>query len=142
MRKFCMIVLAITLAAPAFAAEKKWNAKGDAQTWTDTANWTPTGEPVPADDVKVDMKDASVEVPENFESKSLTIGGKKESTVSLTNFVDGTIEPNDPTDNAVMNRRDGHLVLKGSGGKVTLKGSYKDTEEVLAEEPSFMLYVK
>ena len=141
MKKFLILLMLISASTPAWA-DKSWNAEGDKSDWYDGANWLPSGTPAQSEDAKVDLKDASVEIGQTLEVQSLTIGGKKHSTVTLNNFVSGTIQPDHTTDNAVHARRDGKLILKGSVGKLTLKGAYKDSEEVIPEEPSFLLYAK
>ena len=72
----------------------------------------------------------------------MTLGGNKNSIVSVNSFINGTVRPDSPTDVAIHNCRNGSLILKGSIGKITLKGSYKDSEVLIPEEPSFMLYVQ
>ncbi len=136
-----LLLSSIFLLPCAYAAEKSWNASGDQVDWFDDANWNPAVAPTASDDTMVNLTDASVMVGQNFGVKSLTIGGKRESTVSVKNMITGTVEPASPTDLAVFNRKDGHLVLKGSAGKITLRGAYKDSEEIIPDEPSFMLYV-
>ena len=132
----------ITCCIPLFAEDKNWSGKGDGSAWTDDANWLPTPAPGHLDDATVNLKNASATISQPFEMHSLTVSGKKKSTVTVSNFTIGDISPSYPADNAVFNRRDGNLVLKGSVGKMTLKGTYKDSEEVIPEEPSLMLYVK
>jgi hypothetical protein len=127
---------------PAQAADKSWNAGGDQTGWFDGANWLPALAPTESDDVMINLLDASVTVPQTFDAKSITIGGKNESTLTVSNFVSGTVEPTDSSDLAFHNRRNGHLILKGSTGKVTLRGTYKDSETVIPGEPSFVLYVQ
>ena len=129
------------LPVQAMAADKSWNAGGDAQDWFDDANWLPAGAPTETDTSKIDMLDTNVSLSQNFKVQSLILGGKKASTLTLSNFVVGDVSPENVSDNAVLNRKDGHLILKGSAGKITLKGAYKDSEEVIPEEPSLMFYV-
>jgi hypothetical protein len=124
-----------------YAEQKDWNAQGDGSTWTEDANWYPSGAPDESDDAKVDLRDAEVGISQNFSLKSLVVGGKRSSQVSVTNFSVGNIEPESSEDNALLNRKDGKVILRGSSGKLTLKGAYKDSEEVIPEEPSFLLYV-
>jgi hypothetical protein len=83
-----------------------------------------------------------VSLPQAFEARSVTLGGKKQSSLTVSNFAGGTVAPDNPTDLAIHNRRDGTLILKGSAGTLTLKGAYKDSEEVIPDEPSFMFYVQ
>ena len=132
----------ISLPALAWSADKNWTAKGDQQNWFDASNWLSSGAPQDQDTAKVDLKDASVDIGQSFDVSSLTVGGKKNSEVSVSNFVTAGIEPSSPNDDALLLRRDGKLILKGSTGKVTAKGTYKDSEEVIPEEPGFMLYVQ
>ena len=139
---YCLWSIVYGLSSPAFAESKNWNAEGDGSGWFDDANWLPAGKPTASDDAKVDLKDAKVDIEQTYEAKSLTIGGKKSSDVSVSNFVYGTLKPSDVSNNAMLVRRDGKISIKGSAGKVTLKGAYKDSEEIIPEEPSFMLYVK
>jgi hypothetical protein len=141
-KTFWTWLLMAALAAPACAAEKNWNAQGDAAAWTDSENWLSEGAPSDEDDAKIDMRDSAVTIGQGFESKSLTIGGKHNSTVSVSNFSIGTLEPENPTDEALFLRRQGKLILKGSAGKLTVRGAFKDSEEIIPEEPSFLLYVK
>lgn len=138
---FFLILFSFFFLPLCHAAEKSWNASGDQVDWFDDANWNPATTPEASDDTMVNLRDASVTVGQNFEVSSLTIGGKHESTVSTNNFVNGTIKPASTSDLAVFNRKDGHLVLKGSAGKITLQGAYKDSEEIIPDEPSFMLIV-
>ena len=144
--KFFLLVASLSLlvASPqfAFSADKNWNGEGSSADWFDNGNWLPSGKPGVQDDAKVDVRDASVEIGQTFGVKSLTIGGKKNSTLNVSNFVSGSLEPDNESDDALVNRKDGKLVLKGSSGKITMKGAYKDSEEVIPDEPGFMLYVK
>ena len=143
LRSGCFVVAALLLATTvAVAADKSWSGEGDGTDWFDEANWLPAEKPAASDNTKIDVRSARVEVDSPFESKSLTLGGKKDSVVSVSNFVNAELAPDNPTDNAALVRKDGKLVLKGSAGKLTLKGAYKDSEEVIPDEPSFMLYVK
>ena len=137
-----IFVMVVGFCAPAFAEDKSWNAEGDGVDWFDPANWLSIGKPQSTDNAKVDLKDASVDVGQAFEAKSLTIGGKKTSTVNVSNFVSGTLEPDGVEDEALIVRKDGKIIIKGSTGTITMKGTYKDSEEVIPEEPGFMVYVK
>lgn len=139
---FCLLSLVAGLSSKSFAEDKSWNAQGDQADWFDAANWLPSGPPGVSDDAKVDMTAASANVGQTFAARSLTVGGKKTSTVSISNFVTGDLAPVSEEDEAAVVRRDGKLILKGSAGKITVKGSYKDSEEIIPEEPGFMSYVK
>ena len=129
-------------AASAAAEDKTWNADSAQTNWFDGINWLPEGAPGASDDVVLDKLDSSVAIGGDFNVKSLTIGGKKNSTLTTNNFVIGEVKPANTTDIAVLNRRNGKLILKGSAEKIKLKGAYKDSEEVIPDEPGLMLYVK
>jgi hypothetical protein len=135
------ILTILCFISPAYAADKSWNAQGDQVDWFDDSNWLPAGAPSASDSAKIDMLDASVDLSKNYEIQSLTLGGKRASHLSVSNFTSGNITPGDVTKDAVINRKDGLLTLKGSAGRMTLRGTYKDTEEVIPDEPSFMFYV-
>ncbi len=126
----------------AFSADKNWTAQGDQQNWFDGSNWLPSGVPAEQDAVKVDKKDSSVDLGQSFDVRALTVGGKKSATVNVSNFVSGSIEPSSPDEEALLLRKEGKLVLKGSSGILTIKGTYKDSEEAISEEPGFMLHVQ
>ena len=136
------ILLILNPCTASMAGEKTWNADSTQTEWFDDASWMSTGAPGASDDAVLDKRLATVVISQDFNLKSLTLGGKKASTLTVNNFVVGQIKPVNDTDIAVLNRRDGLLVLKGSAEKVTLKGAYKDSEEVIPEEPSLMLYVR
>ena len=135
-------LLSLNACPMVMAEDKSWNAGGDQSDWFDDANWLPAGKPTASDDVKIDMLSASSTLSQAFDIKSLTLGGKKASTLTVSNFVPGNVKPASVSNIAVLNRKNGHLILKGSAGKITLNGMYKDSEEVISEEPSFMLYVQ
>ena len=139
---FCLLSIVYSLSSVSYAEDKSWNAEGDGVDWFDPANWLAIGKPQSTDNAKVDLKDASVDVGQAFEAKSLTIGGKKTSTVNVSNFVSGTLEPDSVDGEALIVRKDGKIIIKGSTGKITMKGTYKDSEEIIPEEPGFMVYVK
>ena len=126
----------------AFCEDKSWNAGGDKTDWADKDNWLPKASPTASDDTLIDMLDASADISDTFAAKSLTLGGKKASLLTVDNFVTGELVPSNTTDLAFHNRRDGLLTLKGSAGKVTLKGTYKSSRETVPDEPSFMFYVQ
>ncbi len=139
---FAGMTILLLFVSSAFAEEKSWNAQGDGTAWTGDDNWMPPGAPTTTDNVVVNLKDASTNISQTFKVGSMTLAGKNESTVTVNNFTDGDVVPANAEDIAILNRRDGNLILKGSVGKITLKGAYKDSEEIIADEPSFMLYVK
>ena len=117
-----------------------WTGSGDGEDWFGEDNWSPTGEPDSTKDVFVNTTDADVTINKTYEAKSITVGGSAESTVTSENFIFGTVSPDTVNDVAVLNRKDGHLVLKGAG-TVTLTGQYQDSEETTANQPTFMFVV-
>ena len=141
-KPFLLMVLMLGLAASALAEDKNWTAGGDQSSWFDDANWMPAAAPTASDDVMINLTDASVTVPQAFDAKSIVLGGKKPSSMNVSNFAAGSVAPENATDLAVHNRRGGNLVLTGSAGKITLKGAYKDSEEVIPDEPSLMFYAE
>ena len=124
------------------AEQKNWNALGDKSSWSDDANWYTAGTPAASDDALVDILNASVDISKTFHAKSITLGGKKASTMTVEGFTTGDVKPGTSSDDAFYNRKNGLLVLKGSSGKMTLKGTYEDSREEVPEEPSFMFYVQ
>ena len=139
-RLLFILAVGISITAAANAEQKDWSNQGDQATWTDDANWYMEGAPSASDDAKVDYSAAQVNIPQTFEVKSLTIGGKKSSEVSTSNFVTGLVDPGTEDADAVANRKSGHLILRGSTGTIKLKGAYKDSEEIIPDEPTFLLY--
>lgn len=122
------------------AADTTWSGSGDGTNWSDADNWFPAAEPTTENDVLIDMKDILVECTQNFQAKSLTIGGRETSTLAINNFIFGAIAPDVGSDIAILNRRRGIFIFKGAGGTVTVKGQYRDSNESLALEPSFMFW--
>lgn len=131
--------LFVLLAACALVcgAEKKWVGAGDASTWADGKNWLPDTAPTSADGVTIDMKDASATAAKTFESKSLTVGGASNSTFTTDNFIYGNIIPPSTSEDALHIRKDGTVILTGEG-TIKLKGIFRNTEESLTGEESFM----
>lgn len=124
------------------AAEKTWNASGDGASWFDEDNWLPTAVPTSADDVLINTQDAAVDVSQTFEVKSLTLAGTIASRLTVDPLIFGTAAPAEGSDLAIHNRRDGLLTLRGSTGTVVLRGKYKDSEEILANQPSLVFFVE
>lgn len=120
-----------------YAADKTWLGSGDGSTWADEENWSPAGIPSLYDDVTIDIKDASAAVDRTFEAKSLTVGGASASTFTSNDFIYGMISPSSTSDEALYIRKDGAVTLKGEG-TITLKGKFKNTQEALVGEESFM----
>ncbi len=136
-----LIITMLLLAFPAVAAEKVWNGGGDDSTWVGDDNWSPAVAPAAADDVTIDTEGASVSCDRTFNAKSITLGGRETVTLTSENFVYGTVKPDTTSDAAILNRSGGTLTLKGVG-VLTLKGQYKDSEESLTPEPSFIFWVE
>ena len=134
--------LVCSLQSTAWAEQKTWNALGDKSSWSDDANWYTAGTPADSDDALVDILNASVDVSKAFHAKSITLGGKKASTMTVESFTTGDVIPGSVSDDAFYNRKNGLLILKGSAGKMTLKGTYEDSREEVPEEPSFMFYAQ
>ena len=126
----------------AVAAEKNWAGAGDGTSWSDDDNWSPAVAPTSADDALIDTEAASVACAQTFAAKSITLGGRKAATLTSENFVYGEVAPATGSGTAALNRAGGIFKLKGAAGTVTLKGGYKDSEETLVSEPSFMFWVK
>ncbi len=124
----------------AFADEKRWTGRGDQASWDDDANWAPAESPTAGDDVTVDRREAAVSIQRSFGAKSVTVGGNEHSAITVNDFINGTVEPDHNTNDAVVNRRDGSIKLIGPG-TVKLRGTYRDSEESLAPEPSFMITI-
>lgn len=135
------LLFVIVFAAPVYGADKNWAGSGDASTWADQLNWLPSGVPTSADDVTIDLKDASVTAEKTFEAKSLKVGGASTSAFTTDNFIYGTITPSSTSDDALYIRKDGTATLKGEG-TITLKGKFKNTQEALVGEESFIFTVE
>jgi len=139
-------MLAIFFAVPLFltdsyADSRSWDGGGDDTVWADSANWHPSGIPVSSDDVTIDTEGTSVLCERTFKAKTITIGGREGSTLTSDDFIFGTIEPDAVTEVAILNRRGGHIILKGAG-TITLKGQYRDSEAVIGAEPGFIFWVE
>lgn len=141
MKKLLILFMVFALAAPAAkAAEKNWLGEGDGINWGDDTNWFPVMAPAATDDVIVNALDAPVMLHESFNIRSLSIGGNVPSSVSVISPFSGDITPQNSTDVAVLAGASGKFILKGPSGKVTLRGSYKDSETPLSDEPALILY--
>ena len=119
------------------ADDKTWKGSTDATDFFGDENWYPSPHPAAPDNATINAKEADVKLSETFNVKSITLGGNEESHLTTDEFISGTIAPNAVSDIAILNRRDGHLVLKGPG-TVKAKGTYKDSEEDLAAQPSLV----
>ena len=137
-----LIFILCGLQSSAFAADKSWNGGGDESDWFDEDNWLGSVVPTSADDAVVDQASSSVTINKDFTAKSITLGTKRASVISVNNFVGGTVKPAETSDTALLIGRNGHLVLKGTAGTVKLESGYKDSETELPEEPTFMFYAQ
>jgi len=148
MRKIIIVFIFIIVAVgatrrvvPTEAAEKNWAGGGDSSTWPDDDNWSPAAEPTTADDVLIDVENATVTCDETFKAKSIIVGGRETSNITTNNFIFGTVSPDETSDVAMMTRSGGTITLTGAG-TITLTGRYKDSEESLDPEPSFMFWLE
>lgn len=121
----------------AYAADKNWVGAGNASTWADAKNWLPNTVPTSADNVTIDLNNAAVTAAQTFEAKSLYVGGAGASTFTTNDFIYGNLIPDSSSDNALYIRKDGTVVLTGQG-IITLKGTFKNSEETLSGQESFM----
>ncbi len=147
MKKTLLMILGLILAgaffSQAIAADKAWNAAGDATSWSDATNWSPSSVPTSTDDVTVNFKNAAatISVTGGFNAKSLTIGGTETSSVTVQDFISGTVSPAAASSMAVDNRVKGTFRLKG-GGTVTVKGQYKSSKGTQPSQPSLVFYIQ
>jgi len=126
---------------PLLAGEKTWNAAGDGEVWSDDDNWLPAVAPTSSDDVVISSINSTATCSETFEAKSITVGGRGQSTLVSEDFIFGSVTPETTSNIGILNRQDGKLVLKGAG-TLTVRGQYKDTEESLTSQPSFLFWVE
>jgi len=139
MKIYYTIFILFFLFCPAAQAEnKQWSGGGDGTTWDQDLNWFPALTPTAADDATVDTQGTSASITKAFNLKSLTLGGRTESGVTTSDFVYGIIAPDKVTSNSVHVRKGGLLTLSGSGGNITLRGTYRSSEEVPPDESSFV----
>ena len=134
---FCVLFV-LSLAQ---ANEKNWLGSGDGTDWADEENWYPEGAPTLITDVLIDAEDATVISTETFKAKSIQLGGSETSTLTINNFIYGTIEPDASSDTAVLNSSGGTFVLTGAG-TVTIRGQYEGSKGAADLEPSFMFWVE
>ena len=136
-----LISVMILTAAPSRAEEKTWTGSGDAKNWFGDENWSPLAAPLNADDVVINSESASALLSSTFNAKTITLGGNTPSALTMDEFVSGAVTPATTSDIALLNRKDGHLILKGTSGTMVVRGSYKDSEEVLTDQPSLVVWV-
>ena len=135
------LYFALIAAVPALAGEKAWSGEGDGITWADDENWSTESAPAVTDDASIDVEDSAVVCDQTFNARSITVGERNSSTLTIQNFVYGTIEPALSSDNAIVNAQNGKITLSGTG-TVTVTGQYKDSEETTVSEPSFIFWVE
>jgi len=133
----CAAVFMAACQGAAHCADKNWIGAGDASTWADPNNWNPEGTPSSVDDVTIDLQGSSAAAAETFEAKSVTVGGGNASVFSTDNFIYGEISPASASDEALYIKKDGTVVLNGAG-TITLRGMFKNSEETVTGEESFM----
>jgi hypothetical protein len=134
------IIISLFFFTQAWADYKQWSGKYDAVSWSKDGNWFSSGIPTLSDNTTVNTTAANVVISNvfgGFKAKDLAVGGRADSTVTAENFVYGFIEPASGTDNALLIRKGGLVVLQGAG-VITLKGKFKNSEETIPDEPALM----
>lgn len=137
-----LLVVSVCLPSPAWGATKVFSGGGNGTTWHDANNWFPAVVPTTGDAVTVDATNLAVSVQQNFVAQSITVGGKATSSLTVDAFVYGTVTPSTTSDPAIVLRKGGTVTLKGAGGTMTVKGSFKNSEESLPAEPSVMILLQ
>lgn len=136
-----VLFLSVFQVFSSYADDKTWTGPADTTDFFGDENWYPSPHPAPPDNATINAKGANVNLSETFNVKSITLGGNEESYLTTDEFISGTIAPDTASDIAILNRRNGHLILKGPG-TVKTKGTYKDSEENLAAQPSLVFSVQ
>ena len=139
---FLATAMTVAWASECPAEEKSWNGAAEKHDWFEDENWVPAPAPTAVDDALINSTDASVTLSETFRTRSITLGGNENSVLMSEEFISGVVDPGSSSEVAVLNRRRGRLVLKGAMGTVKLKGRYKDSEESLAAQPSFVISIQ
>lgn len=136
-------LLSVLLVISVSAADKTWSGGSDGVSWSDQDNWYPSEVPTANDDVLIDIEDGQISANQTFTAKSITIGGREVTILTTDSFVFGTIEPDEVTDSAIINRSGGKITLSGSG-VITLKGKYESSKQAstIISEPSFMFWIE
>ncbi len=134
---YILTILTMLISVNSFAEDKDWVGDGDGVSWEDSDNWSPSGKPGVADAVTVNDQNAEVSIAQTFSFQSLNVGGGETSQVRVEDFISGSADPIDATNDAIHVRKDGVLVLTGEG-VITLKGIFRNTETQLETEPAFM----
>ena len=135
------VLICFFMTISVYADMKQWSGRTDALSWAKDGNWFPGAIPTLLDDVFIDLQDASVNISDyakGFKAKSITAGGRTDSTLTMGSFVYGTITPENNTDNALYIRKGGTVIAQGGGGTVTLKGALKFYEADIPDEPAFI----
>ena len=138
---FLIIVIILVLPLISYAEEVTFSGGGDGESWSDEKNWFPEDVPTLSSDVLLDLKDGKITCDKTFKARSITIGGRETTTLTSDNFIYGTVDPGKGSEISILNRIKGTIILKGAGVLV-LKGKYKDSEEPLTTEPSFLFWIK
>jgi len=136
-------LFSILLVVSVGAADKTWGGGGDGTNWSDEDNWYPAEVPTASDDILIDIEGGEISADQTFTAKSITIGGRESTALTAESFVFGTVEPDEVTDLAIINRSGGEISLSGSG-VITLKGKYETSKQasVITSEPSFMFWIE
>ena len=142
MQRILVFIFALAVTAPAEGATKIFSGAGDGTAWHDDQNWSAAGVPANVDAVTIDTADAAVTAKKDFAAQSVTVGGKATATWTVDSSVYGTIAPTTTSDPAILIRKDGTVILKGTNGTVTVKGPFKNSEESLPSEPSVMILLQ
>ncbi|MFC1699607.1 hypothetical protein ACFL1I_06610 [Candidatus Omnitrophota bacterium] len=124
-----------------YAEQKVWSGDGDGSSWSDDDNWSPAVEPSAADEALIDAAGAAVSFEQTFSAKSITVGGREDTTLTIGNFIFGTLAPDSSSDPALVNRSGGTITLQGAG-VIALQGKYEASKESLTDEPSFMFWLE
>ena|SRR3989338_4018589 len=138
----CSLTCLWCFVAPVLADSKVFTGSGDGVTWHDVANWSAQGVPGAGDVVTVDKANAAITANQTVAVGSLTVGGKASSALTMDIFADGEIVPASVNDVALHIRKDGAVVLKGTGSRVILRGSFKNSEESMPSEPSVLILLQ
>ena len=123
------------------ASSKVFIGSGDGTGWHDAANWFETGVPSIADVVVINKAGIAALTQDDFEAQSVTVAGKAVSSWTVDTHVYGSLTPPTTRDPAIYIRKDGTVVLSGSG-VIVMHGPLKNSEERLATEASVMILLQ
>ena len=136
------MLISVLLVAPFVRAEEQgWSGSGDGTSWADGDNWFAKGVPEITSDVTIEDEDAAVVCNETFTAKSITVGGRETSSLTINNFIRGTIQPDATTEDAIINRPGGTIILTGSG-RIIVKGRYASSKDTPASGPSLLFWLE